>query len=75
MHRDPPLRELVQGGERAGGQRRGDEAGAVGDEEAEAFGVRGGVGGDLGAVRLGGGVADQHAVEPGVLVRPGEPAT
>ncbi len=72
VHRDPAAGELVQGGERAGRQRRRDESGAVRDQEAEALGVRGGVGGDLGAVGPGRAVADEHPVEPGVLVRPGE---
>ena len=73
VHRDPPARELVQGGERAGGQGRGHEPRPVRDQEAQRLGVGGGVGGHLEAVGLGRGVADQHPVEPGVLVGAGEP--
>ena len=73
VHRDPAVAELVEGGELAGGERRGDEAGAVRDQEAEPLGVRGGVRRDLGAVGLRGRVADQHPVESGVLVGADEP--
>ena len=72
VHRDPAAGELVEGGERPRGQGRRDEPRSVRDQEAEPLGVRGGVGGDLGAVGPGGAVADEHPVEPGVLVRPGE---
>ena len=63
---------LPEGRERPGGQRRGHEPGAVGHQEAEPLGVGGGVRGDLGAVGLGGVVADEDAVEARVLVGPGE---
>jgi hypothetical protein len=72
VHRGPPAGELVEGRERPGGQRRGHEPGAVGHQEAEPLGVGGGVRGDLGAVRLGGVVADEHPVEARVLVSLGE---
>ena len=72
VHGDAAAGELVEGGEGAGGQGGRDEARAVRDEEAEPLGVRGGVGGDLGAVRLRRRVADQHPVEAGVLVGAGE---
>ena len=67
-----PAAELVQRGERPGGQGGRDEAGAVRDQEAEPLGVRGRVRRDLGALGLGRAVADQHPVEPGVLVGAGE---
>ena len=72
VHGDAAAGELIEGGEGAGGQGRGHEARAVRDEKAEPFGVRGRVGGDLGAVRLGRRVADEHPVEPGVFVGAGE---
>jgi hypothetical protein len=49
VHGHPAAGELVQGGElprREGGEH---EPGPVGDEQAEPLGVRGHVGGDLGA--------------------------
>ena len=68
VHREPAARELVEGGELAGGDRRRDEPRPVGEQDAEALGVGEHVGRDdeaVGGVRV---VADQHAVEAGLLV-------
>ena len=64
------LAELIERGQLAGGQGRGDEARSMGEQEAEALGGRGDVGGDEEPVRGVGEVADEHPVEAGVLVDP-----
>ena len=69
---DAPVAELVQGGGLAGGEGRGDEAGAMGDEVAQPLGVGGGVAGDFKAVGGGGRVAGEHHIEAGRLVGAGE---
>jgi hypothetical protein len=61
--------ELVQRGVGTGGVGGCHKAGAVGDEEGDAFRVGGGVSGDLQSVRPVGEPADEDTVEPAVLMR------
>ncbi|MNR28744.1 hypothetical protein D3C85_1460820 [compost metagenome] len=51
--------------------RRGGKARAVGDHEAQALGVSGGVGGDLQTVSAARTAGDQHPVEAGMLMGAG----
>ena len=51
---------------------RRDESGSVGDEELDPVATGSGGLGDVQAVSRAGGIADQHAVEVGVLVGLGE---
>ncbi|MNF63818.1 hypothetical protein D3C84_455300 [compost metagenome] len=51
--------------------RRGGKARAVGDHEAQALGVSGGVGGDLQTVSAARTAGDQHPVEAGMLMGSG----
>ena len=69
VHRRPAAGDLIERGEFARRQRGGDEAGAVGDEETQALGVRGGGGGEQEAVRPVRVVADQDLVETARLGR------
>ena len=69
VHRDPPPGELVEGREHPGGERGRHEPGPVCHQEAQPLGMGSGVRSHLGAVGLGGVVADEHPVEARVLVR------
>ena len=69
---DASVGQLVQGSRFARGQGGRDEAGAMGDEVAQSFGVRGGVAGDFKSVRRGRRVAGEDHIEPGRLVGAGE---
>ena len=62
---------MIEGRDLAGGQGRRDEARPVRDQEAQPFGMRGGILGDEEALGRGGGVADQRQVEAGRVVRAG----
>ena len=66
-----PPGEVVERGELARGQRRRDETGPVGDEELDSVGAVGRRLGHVQPVGRAGGVADEHAVEVGVLVGAG----
>ena len=68
VHRKPAARELVEGGELARRERRRDEARPVSEQDSESLRVGEDVGRDdeaVGRVRV---VADQHAIEAGLLV-------
>ncbi|MNH16505.1 hypothetical protein D3C79_761500 [compost metagenome] len=67
----PAAGGVVEGGECPRSHRRRGERRAVGDHEAEAFGVRGRIGGNLQAVGATGAAGDQHAVETGLLMGAG----
>ena len=67
----PTTGGVVEGGEGTGGDGGRGEGRAVGDHEAQALGLRGGVGGDLQAVGAAGAAGDEHPVEAGVLVGAG----
>ena len=64
----PTSGELIEGGELAGGDGRGDEAGPVGQQDAEPLGAGGGVRGDEEAVRGVREVADEDPIEAAALV-------
>ena len=72
VHRQATARELVERGQLAGRHRRRHEARAMGEQHAEALGRLQHPRRHDEAVRGEGEVADQHPVEAGVLVRPGE---
>ena len=71
MQGDAAVGEMVEGRDLAGRQGRRDEARPVCDQEAQPFGVLGGILGDQEALGRGGGVADQRQVEAGRVVRLG----
>lgn len=71
MHGDAAARKLVQRRKLARRQRRLRETGAVRDEETEARGDRGGMGGNDLAFRRTGAERDQHPVEPARFLRAG----
>ena len=71
MQGDAALGEMIEGRDLAGGQGRRDEARPVRDQEAQPFGVHGGILRDQEALGRGRGVADQRQVEAGRVVRLG----
>ena len=72
VHRHPARVEGVEGGVRARGQRRREEPGAVREQHAEPLGPVQDLVGHHEPVGHGRGVGDQHPVEAGALVGPGE---
>ena len=72
VHRHPARVEGVEGGVRARGQRRREEPRAVRQQHAEPLGPAQDLVGHHEPVRHGRGVGDQHPVEAGALVGPGE---
>ena len=74
MHGQAAIAELVEGGQLARGQGRRDKPGAVRQQDAELFRLRGDIRGDLEAVDRSAAVGHQHAVETGVFVGAGDGA-
>jgi hypothetical protein len=74
MDRSPAAGNLIQRGEFAGGQGWCDETRPVGNQKAQAFGMRGSSGGEQETVGSIGKISDQDLVKAAGLRRLGEVA-
>jgi len=68
VHRQPAISQLVEGRQLADGDRQGHKPWSMGQQEAQPLGYRGGVSSNQKPVGRIGEIADQHAVETGLLV-------